>query len=84
MTALFSRLYIACQTRDGNLELLFKQENHSCPPSIFQLRQGKQYDILECLTGYYEIPNDIPDADVIVLAGAVVANMMKPITCKRV
>ena len=37
VTALFSRLYIACQTRDGNLELLFKQENHSCPPSIFSI-----------------------------------------------
>ena len=33
------------------------------------------------ILGYYE--SDIPDADVIVLAGAAVANMMTPITCRK-
>ena len=33
------------------------------------------------ILGYYE--SDIPDADVIVLTGAAVANMMKPITCRK-
>lgn len=31
---LFSRLYIACQTRDGNLEQFFRHENQACPPSL--------------------------------------------------
>ena len=30
--ALFSRLYIGCQTRDGNLEEFFRHENQACPP----------------------------------------------------
>ena len=30
---LFSRLYIACQTRDGNLEEFFKHENSAHPPA---------------------------------------------------
>jgi hypothetical protein len=32
--ALFSRLYIACQIRDGNLEDFFKHENQTWPPSL--------------------------------------------------
>lgn len=31
---LFSRLYIGCQTRDGNLEEFFLHENQACPPSL--------------------------------------------------
>ena len=29
--ALFSRLYIACQSREGNLQEFFKHENHPWP-----------------------------------------------------
>ena len=32
--SLFSRLYIACQVRSGNLEEFFKHENQSFPPSL--------------------------------------------------
>ena len=31
---LFSLLYIGCQTRDGNLDEFFQQENQSCPRSL--------------------------------------------------
>ena len=33
---LFSRLYIACQTHDGNLDEFFRHANQSCPPSHFK------------------------------------------------
>ena len=42
---LFSRLYVACQVRDGNLEEFFSYENQSCPPSLSdrgKLRLGKK------------------------------------------
>ena len=35
--ALFLRLYIACQIRDGNTEHFFKHENQPWPPSLSQL-----------------------------------------------
>ena len=38
--ALFSRLYIACQNRDGNLEDFFKFENQPCPPPPFSNTNG--------------------------------------------
>ena len=34
--ALFSRLFVSCQTRDGDLENFFQHENHSYPPSLSQ------------------------------------------------
>ena len=32
--SLFSRLYVACQVRDGNLDDFFAYENHAYPPSL--------------------------------------------------
>jgi hypothetical protein len=49
---LFSRLYIACQSRLGNLEEFFKHENQACPPSLANgnhLRSGQKSDLLSCL-----------------------------------
>ena len=50
---LFSRLYVACQARQCNLDSFFEHENQACPPSISdmgQLRQGSKSDVMECLT----------------------------------
>ena len=33
---LFSRLYISCQMRDGNLEDFFQYENQAWPPALSQ------------------------------------------------
>ena len=33
-SSLFSRLYIACHTRDGDLDNFFSHENHQFPPSL--------------------------------------------------
>ena len=49
---LFSRLHIACQTRDGNLDEFFKHENQAFPPSLSdmgKLRVGTKSDLLTCV-----------------------------------
>ena len=46
--ALFSRLYIACQSRDDNLEEFFKHENQPFPPTLAQtgkIRKGQKSDL---------------------------------------
>ena len=51
---LSSRLYINCQTRDGNLEHFFQQENQAWPPALSdggRLRLRTKSDILTCLEG---------------------------------
>ena len=47
--ALFARLYIGCQTRDGNLEEFFRHENQQCPPALSdvgRLYLGSKSDLL--------------------------------------
>ena len=47
--ALFARLYIACQTRGGNLQEFFRHENQPWPPSLARLgglRSGNKSDLV--------------------------------------
>ena len=49
---LFSRLYIACQTRERDVKEFFSHENHAFPPSLLNLGEmctGKKSDLLTCL-----------------------------------
>uniref|UniRef100_UPI00358F6B91 uncharacterized protein n=1 Tax=Myxine glutinosa TaxID=7769 RepID=UPI00358F6B91 len=83
--ALFSRLYIACQTRDGDLDNFFQHENHAYPPSLSQLgklRFGSKSDLVECLERCCTSCGDAPLVDVIILDGAAIINMLRPIGIK--
>jgi hypothetical protein len=83
--ALFSRLYIACQARQGNLDSFFQHENQACPPSISdmgQLRQGSKSDLLDVLGKCSPASHNSPDVDAKVLDGAAVIHMLKPGGCR--
>ena len=50
--SLFSRLYVASQVRNGDLDEFFKHENQACPPSLSSMgvmRSGTKSDLLNCL-----------------------------------
>ena len=74
---LFSRLYTACQSREGNLEDFLKHENQPWPPALSKggtLRSGNKADLLvefEALprpvAGNPQVTAKILDGDVIVL-----------------
>lgn len=83
--SLFSRLYIACQSRDGDLQDFFKHENQPWPPSLSQqgqLRQGNKAELVRCLQGTTELPAESPQVDVKVFDGAVVVQMLHPKTAR--
>ena len=76
--SLFSRLYIACQVRDGDLEDFFKYENQPWPPSLSglgKLKGGQKADLLTCLPQSDQTP---AIADTVILDGAVIIQMLKP------
>lgn len=78
---LFSRLYIACQNREGNLEDFFKFENHPWPPSLSQmgqLRGGTKADLVKCLADASSQTVEQPSVDAIILDGAVAVQMLHP------
>ena len=82
---LFSRLYIGCQTRDGNLEDFFRHENQACPPALSDgnnLYLGTKSDLLKCL----DLSEPQPEAPVttsLVLDGAAIVQMLKPAATKN-
>ena len=83
--ALFSRLYISCQTRDGNLEEFVKCKNQPWPPSLSetgQLRGGQKADLIKCLPNSSSQCTTQPTIDAAVLDGAVIVQMLKPGTAQ--
>ncbi len=78
---LFSRLYIACQTRDGDLDEFFRHENRAYPPALSQdgrLRFGTKADLLGSLEQLVESRHDEPQTTSVILDGAVIVQMLKP------
>ncbi len=56
--SLFSRLFIAGQSRDGTLEEFFHHENQVCPPLLSQFgkqRLGAKSELLHCLESIVEL-----------------------------
>ena len=85
--SLFARLYISCQTRDGDLDEFFKHENQGCPPSLSHLCKlrlpKKKSDLSECLQAHTTPQSEVPGGiDVSIIDGAAVVNMIKPGTEK--
>ena len=78
--ALFSRLYIVMQHRDGDMKT-FTYENHPCPPSLSErgiLRHGKKSDLIDILM--QNTQTELPSLfDVKVLDGVAVAHPL-PVT----
>ena len=83
--ALISRLYIACQTRDGDMDNFFKHENHAYPPSLSQLgklRLGTKADLTDCLEKLSTSEGEAPPVDAVILDGAAIINMLRPVGAK--
>lgn len=84
--SLFSRLYIACQNRDGNMAEFFSHENQPWPPSLAdvgEMRRGQKADLVKCLEALQcNKTSETPTVDAIVLDGAVITQMLNPGTAR--
>ena len=81
---LFGWLYIACQTRDKNLDEFFSYENQPWPPPLSdqgQLRGGQKADLLKCLPQATS-PVSTPPVDAVILDGAVIVQMLEAKTSR--
>ena len=82
--ALFSRLYIACQAREGDLDTFFQYENQPFPPSLAdstgKMRHGTKSDIISYLQEGSTIPENQPRTSTMVFDGAAIVQMIKPKT----
>ena len=76
----FAQLYIACQTRDGDINIFFKHENHDFPPSLSYgaLQKSNTADLIGCLEKKCTVQQRRPQTDVTILDGAAVINFLQP------
>ena len=78
--ALFSRLYIACHRRDGNLEEFLKHKNQPFPPTLAQagkIREGQKSDLVKCMERLVENKIDTPQVEATIIDGAVIVQILK-------
>ena len=81
---LFSRLYIASQTRDGGVDEFFRHENQPVPPAFSKeglIRTGEKRDLLDCLRTDETISNESPKVDAKVFDGPAVVHFLDPGAC---
>ena len=87
-STLFSRLYISCQIRGGNVEDFFKHKNQRFSPSLSQngsVRLGSKSDLLsKCLALLSVVSEETPSVDVTIMDGAAFVNMLRPGASKNV
>ena len=78
---LYANLYVACQSREGDLDNFFAHENHSYPVSISDHGQlnkcNNKSDFLECLEDNTSL-EVIPNVDMKVIDGAAFVHMNPP------
>lgn len=85
--SLFSRLYVASQIRNGDLDKFFMHENQAYPPSLSHMgtmRTGNKSDLLGCLEKLVVVTDHVtsPTVEVILIDGAAIINMLRPGTTK--
>ena len=77
---LFSRLYISCQTRDGDINNFYSHENQAAPPALStggKMRLGVKADLcLESDLLEKKCNNSVPVTDATILDGAAVVQML--------
>ena len=81
---LYANLYVACQSREGDLDNFFSHENHAFPVAISEygkLRKAtSKSDFLECLESLIEVTHEAPVVSMKIIDGAAFVNMNRPMT----
>ena len=78
---LFSRMFIASQSRSGDVDNFFKHENHAWPPSLAEsnhMRQGVKSDLIESLKKVSEPTKELPSVEVVIVDGASAIHKLDP------
>jgi hypothetical protein len=78
---LFSRMYISCQARGGDLDNFFEHENHAWPPSLAsnnKMHQTTKSELVSCLETLMQPNHNVPEVDVRIVDGAALVHNLDP------
>ena len=86
---LFSRMYISCQARDGDLDTFFEHECHNWPPSLAEgidsMRPStSKADLVPCLEALAPCTEESPKAEVCIFDGAALVHLLNPKMCSNI
>ena len=86
---LFSRMYISCQARDGDLDTFFEHECHNWPPSLAEgidsMRPStSKADLVPCLEALAPRTEESPKAEVCIFDGAALVHLLNPKKCNNI
>ena len=78
---LFSRMYIACQARESDMDSFFTYENHPWPPSLASngiMHSTNKSDLMSCLESIVSTSESVPKVDVKIIDGSAVVHILGP------
>ena len=81
----FSKLFISCQSRECDLYAFFRHENHPFPAALSdggKLHTCKKSQLAAVLEGHVTLPDNDPHADVIIIDGSALVNVLPPRSSK--
>ena len=86
---LFSRMYISCQARDGDLDTFFEHECHNWPPllaeGIDSMRPStSKADLVACLEALAPRTEESPKIEVCIFDGAALVDLLNPKKCNNI
>ena len=82
---LFGRMYIASQSRNGDMDEFFRHENQRCPPALSDMgliRSCTKSDLLSCLDEYGPSTDECPIVDAKIIDGSAIVHMLPPKECR--
>ena len=78
---LFSRMYIACQSRECDMDSFFTHENHPWPPALASngiMHCTNKYDLIGCLESIVPPSESVPKVEAKILDGSAVVHILDP------
>ena len=82
---LFSKLFISCQSRECDLYDFFRHENHPFPAALGdgrKLHTCQKSQLAAVLESHITLPDNEPQADVIIIDGSALVNSLPPRSSK--
>ena len=82
---LFSKLFISCQSRECDLYDFFRHENHPFPAALGdgrKLHTCQKSQLVAVLERHITLPDNEPQADVIIIDGSALVNSLPPRSSK--
>jgi hypothetical protein len=83
---LFSRMYIACQVRESDMDTFFKHGNNPWPPSLASngiMHSTNKSDLMSCLESMASTSESVPKVDAKIIDGSTEVHILDPKKCTQ-